>query len=157
MSRLSRHRRLVTVSAVAVLVTAGAAFAYWTTTGSGTGSSAAGHVDAVSIIQVGTLTAMYPGDSAQTLHGTIENPNPGPVHIGTITASISSVVKAPGAPAGTCAASDFTLANAVATVNAEALADDTTTWTGPTIKFNDKVTSQDACKDATVNLAYTVG
>ncbi len=120
MFRFSRHRRLVIVSAVGVLVSAAAAFAYWTSTGSGTGSSAAGHVDAVTIIQSGTLNPMYPGDIAQTIHGTITNPNPGPVYVGTITVSVSSVDKAANV-VGTCAASDFTLANATATVNAEAL------------------------------------
>ncbi len=30
-------------------------------------------------------------------------------------------------------------------------------WSGATIKFNNKATNQDACKGATVNLAYTIG
>jgi hypothetical protein len=42
------------------------------------------------------------------------------------------------------------------TVGAEASADDTTTWGGATIQFNNKVTNQDACKLATVNLAYAI-
>jgi hypothetical protein len=67
------------------------------------------------------------------------------------------VTKAVGAPAGTCDDTDYTLANAVVTVNAEVLADDSSTWTGPTIKFNNKPsTNQDPCKGATVNLAYTI-
>ena len=74
----------------------------------------------------------------------------------SVTASISSVVKDPGAVAGTCDASDYTLAGAVMTVNAEALANDTSTWTGATIKFNNKVTNQDQCKLATVNIAYAI-
>jgi len=44
------------------------------------------------------------------------------------------------------------------TVNAEvASGTGVGAWTGATIKFNDKAgTNQDACKGATVNLAYTV-
>jgi hypothetical protein len=99
---------------------------------------------------------MAPGDSPQTLSGTFTNPNIGPVYVATITASIASVTKAGGAPAGTCDASDYSLANATMTVGHEVLADDTSTWTGATIQFNNKATNQDACKNATVNLAYTI-
>jgi len=55
-----------------------------------------------------------------------------------------------------CDATDYTLAGAAMAKNAEVPADDTGTWTGATIKFNNKATNQDACKGATVNLAYTV-
>jgi hypothetical protein len=76
-----------------------------------------------------------------------------------VTVSISSVTKAGGAPAGTCDATDYTLANAAMTVNADVPAGNGTgSWTGATIQFNNKpATNQDACKGATVNLAYTVG
>ena len=62
---------------------------------------------------------MGPGDSAQSLNGNFNNTNSGPVYVATVTASISSVDKAPGAPAGTCATDDYTLAGATMTVNAE--------------------------------------
>lgn len=100
---------------------------------------------------------MYPGDSAQTLSGNFNNPNPGLAYVGTVTASISSVTKAAGAPAGTCDATDFTLANAAMTVNAEVPTGNAKgSWSGATIKFNNKATNQDACKGATVNLAYAI-
>ena len=100
---------------------------------------------------------MQPGDSAQTLSGTFNNPNTGPAYVATVTAAIASVDKAVGAPAGTCDADDYTLANAAMTVNAEVPADDTGAWSGATIKFNNKAAvNQNRCKGATVNLAYTV-
>ena len=108
-------------------------------------------------MQTSTVTAMQPGDSAQTLSGNFTNPNSSPIYVSTVTASIASVTKAGGAVAGTCDASDYTLANAVMTVDAEVPAGTAKgAWTGATIKFNNKATSQDQCKGATVNLAYAI-
>src|SRR4051794_38550546 len=116
---LKKKRNLILVG-VAVFAIAGVALAYWTAGGSGTGSaSAAGSQTPLTANQTSTLTAMYPGDSPQTLSGDFTNPNSGPIRVGTVTASIASVTKAAGAPAGTCDSSDFTLSSAAMTVNAE--------------------------------------
>ncbi len=150
-------KKKIAIITAALVLTGGAAFAYWTTGGSGTGSAATGTNVTLTAVQTSTVTAMAPGDVAQSLNGTFTNTNSGPVYVSTVTASISSVVKDAGAVAGTCDATDYTLANAVMTVNAEALANDTSTWTGATIKFNNKAGSnQDQCKLATVNLLYTI-
>lgn len=152
-----RKRSALGVAALILLLAAGA-YAYWTVSGSGTGTATAGTATALTVNQTTTLTAMYPGDSAQTISGDFDNGNAGPIYVGTVTAAISSVVKAPGAPAGTCDATDFTLANAAMTVNAEVPSGNGTgAWTGATIKFNNKSgANQNACKGATVNLSYTI-
>lgn len=158
MFRKNSKRGLI-LTAVTVLAVAAAAVAYWTAGGSGSGSAtAAGAQSTLTVNQTTTLTAMYPGDSAQTISGNFDNPNPGPIYVGTVTASIASFTKAGGAPAGTCDASDFTLASAAMTVNAEVPAGSAKgSWTGATLKFNDKTTTnQDACKGATVNLSYAI-
>ena len=143
---------------VGVIAFSSAAYAYWTASGSGSGSGAvASSVSSVTVTQTTTLSPMYPGDSAQTLSGKFNNANSGSVYVGTITVSIGSVTKAGGAVAGTCDATDFTLAGAAMTVNADIPSGTAQgNWTGATIKFNDKGTSQDQCKGATVNLAYAV-
>src|SRR5215218_6473972 len=90
-------RRSIVLGAVLSLAIAGAAIAYWTAGGSGTGSaSAAAGQTALPANQSGALTAMYPGDSAQTLSGTFTNTNSGPIHVASVTASIASVSKAAG-------------------------------------------------------------
>ncbi len=157
MSTLKR-KRTVLLALVAVLAISGAAFAYWSAGGSGTGSgSTASGTSALTVNQTTVLTPMYPGDSAQTISGNFNNNNSGPVYVNTVTASIASVTKAAGAPAGTCDATDYTLANATMTVNASVPAGSGQgSWTGATIKFNNKGTAQDACKGATVNLSYAV-
>jgi len=160
MSWLPRRRVVpVAMALVALLVFSGAALAYWTVVGSGTGTAqAAAGTSSVTVVQTTVLTGMYPGDAAQTISGNFNNPNSGPVYVTTVTASIASVTKAGGAPAGTCDATDFTLAGATATVNAEVPAGNGKgAWTGPTLHFNDKAgANQDACKGATVNLSYSI-
>ena len=157
MSRLTRRRGLVLGVVISVVV-AGAAFAYWTAGGSGNGSaSTAGAQSALTANQTTSLTAMYPGDTAQTISGNFDNPNSGPIYVNTVTVSIASVTKAAGAPAGTCDATDYTLASAAMTVNNEVPTGTGGAFTGATLKFNDKTTTnQDACKGATVNLAYAI-
>ena len=158
MRKPTKKTTAIMVAAVTVLAGGGAAFAYWTAGGSGTGSGAtAAGSSNVTVVQTSTISAMQPGDAAQTLTGKFNNPNTGPAYVGTVTASIASVVKDAGAPAGTCDATDYTLANAAMTVNAEVPAGNNVgSWTGATIKFNNKASNQNQCKGATVNLAYAV-
>jgi hypothetical protein len=155
----STKRRGLLLGVVLVLAGGGAALAYWTAAGSGTGSAAAAGAQTPLVAnQTTTLAAMYPGDSPQTIAGDFDNPNSGPIHVSTVTASIASVTKAAGAPAGTCDASDFTLGSATMNVGAEVPAGSGKgSFTGATIKFNNKASvNQDACKGATVNLAYAI-
>ncbi len=155
-----RGRRRVGAAALALLAlmaAAGVAYSYWTAGGTGTGTATADTAQNVSVNQTTTVTPMYPGDSPQTISGTFDNTNSGPVYVTSVTASIASVTKAGGAPAGTCDATDFTLANATAVVNSEVPSGSGRgSWTGPTIQFNDKATNQDACKGATVHLSYSI-
>jgi hypothetical protein len=154
----STKRGLKIVALTGALVLAGgAAFAYWTQGGTGTGSASTGTTTAVTVKQTGgAISGLAPGVAAQTLSGNFDNPNGGPVYVATVTASISSVVKASGAAAGTCDSTDYTLTGAAMTVGAQVPAGNAQgSWTGATLAFNNKATNQDACKGATVNLAYT--
>ncbi len=153
-----RRRAAAALAAlVAVLVAGGAVYAYWTAGGSGSGTATVGTVSDVTVNQTTDLTAMYPGDSPQTISGTFDNGNSGPVYVTTVTASISDVTKAGGAPAGTCDATDFTVSPDTADVNAEiAAGTGVGAWTGIQIQFNNKASNQDACQGATVTLAYTI-
>lgn len=149
---------LAAVALVFAFGSVGVVYAYWTAQGSGTGTATVGSLQNITVNQTTVLTAFYPGDAAQTISGTFNNGNTGPVYVASVTVSIGSVTKAGGAPAGTCDATDFTLANATATVAAQVpTGNGVGTWTGPTIHFNNKAgANQDACQGATVNLAYTI-
>ena len=159
MRNFKKRRLLPVVLGLSTLILAsGVAYAYWTANGTGTGTgTAAASTSNVTVVQTSVLTPMYPGDTAQTISGNFDNANTGPVYISTVTVTISSVTKAVGAPAGTCDATDFTLADATATVDASIpVGNGVGAWTGPTIQFNNKATNQDQCKGATVNLGYAI-
>lgn len=139
-----------------LVLVGGVAFAYWTQGGTGTGSASTGDTADITVNQTSTVAGLAPGLPAQTLSGNFDNPNGGPVYVTSVTASISSVVKAVGAPSGTCTAADYTLSGATMPVGAEVASGPAQgSWGGATLAFNDTGANQDACKGATVNLAYT--
>ncbi len=159
-AEVTRRRRprwlIVTAISAGLLLIGGVAFAYWSTTGSGTGSAATGTSSTVTVTQTTVVTNLAPGSPAVTISGTITNASTQNAYVNTVTVSIASV-KVVGTPTGTCDSTDYTLTGATMTVGKDVVAGTSTqTFTGATIAFNNKATNQDACKGATVNLAYTV-
>lgn len=150
-----RTKRIVLVSAALMLI-GGGAFAFWSTTGSGTSSNDTGTAAAVTVVQTALATdALYPGNSPVTLSGTFTNPNPGPVYVGQVTVAVTtgfSLQADTTKPA--CTSADFTLVQPTAT-NANVLADDTSTWGGGSITMINRATNQDNCKNVNVPLTYT--
>lgn len=156
MNPVSKQILAIGLPVVTVAVT-GVAVAYWSNTGSGVGSASTAIPVAVDVAQDTTITGMGPGVTPTTITVTVSNPGTTSVQIDTVVASISSVVKAVGAPAGTCDLIDYSLTGATMTVSPAVVlgAGGTTTFTGAALGFaNDAARNQDACKGATVNLAY---
>ena len=153
--RKNTKKIAVASGTILALSAGGVAVAYWSTSGSGTGSAttSAGAAN-LSIAQTSTISNMYPGDEPQTIAGTVTNNAENSAYVTKVVVSIASVDKAEDAPEGTCNASDYTLANAEMTVDEDIASGDTESFTGATIQFNNKASNQDACKGATVNLAY---
>ncbi len=145
-------RKTTVIASFLVLAVAGAAYAYWTAGGSGTGTAETGESVPLTVNQVTVLDPMYPGDTAQTISGTFTNTNEGPVYVTSVTASIASVTDGDGA----CSAADYLLGNEVMTVGAEVPVGTGGAWTGATLQFNNTGANQDGCQNATVNLAYTI-
>jgi hypothetical protein len=148
---------IIAATVAAVLVGGGVAVAFWTTTGTGTGSAGVGTTANVTITQDGSISGLFPGGPEQDIDFTITNPNPGPVRISTVTITVLSVTKDPGAPAGTCDATDFTVTSPSA-INADIPVGATSytgAVTGAAIEMINKPVNQDACKNATVSLAFT--
>jgi hypothetical protein len=158
--KISKRKVAATIAITAILVGGGgaAAIAYWSAGGSGTGSATTGTNSSISAIQTSSVAGLAPGSAAQTLSGNFNNSNSSPTYVTSVVASISSVTKAVGAPSGTCDATDYTLTGATMSVAAEVAPGSAKgAWTGATLAFNDKAgTLQDACKGATVNLAYAI-
>lgn len=151
MNEISRKKKIAGVAfGTAVLTLAGgAAFGYWSVTGSGTDTANTGTVTSINVNQTSTVTGLAPGLAAQPLSGDFDNPNSGPVYVAAVTAVVSGTDRAG------CGATDYTIAG-TATVAAQ-IASGTSvgSWSGLTIQFNNKVTNQDACKNAVVTISYT--
>jgi hypothetical protein len=130
--------------------TTGAAFAYWTNTGTGTGTATTGTNAAITINQTSTVAALYPGGTAQSLSGTFTNPNAAGVRVASVQAT-GVTVDATHAAAG-CAAGDYVLGG-TATVGIDVISG--TPWSGLTIAMNNTTSNQDACKGASLTIAYT--
>jgi len=149
-AKTKRGTLLVASLATALLVGGGVAFAYWTTTGSGTGTAAAGDSSPVVVTQTNTVTGLYPGGSAQNINLNIANSNAAAQRLETVGVSVSSTSNAG------CTAADFTVTDA--TIGAEVPSGATNAYlgsaTGATIKMKNASTSQDACKNVTINLAF---
>lgn len=152
-----KNKKTTVIAIFLVMAVAGAAYAYFTAGGDGTGTATTAETEPMDAIQTSLVTEMGPGIAAQTLSGNIDNPNDELVYVTSVTASISSVDKAVGAPAGVCTAADYTLADATMLVGAEMDPGlNTAVWTGATLAFNNTEANQDGCQGATVNLAYEI-
>lgn len=146
---------IVSASALA----AGAAFAYWTTSGSDSGSATttAGVLNDLSIDNA-TLTAMFPGDSEQSLLVTVTNDSTESAYVTGVSVYVTTDDLA-------CDGSNFLInddpapstdltAVALGWTGQDLLAGGSDATSGDTIQFNNKLTDQDDCKDAAVTLHY---
>lgn len=153
--KLNRRRKLLALCAT-LLVTAGVAYAYWTTTGSGTGSASTGNAAAITVNQTSTPSGLYPGGPTAALSGNFNNPNSGPAYVGSVDAAISSVTGPNIDGTHPCTASDYQLNGFPVSVNAQVAAGNGVgSWSGASIQLLNSGSNQDGCKGATVNLSYT--
>ncbi|WP_051247394.1 hypothetical protein [Nocardioides halotolerans] len=148
-------KRAVKVAALtaALVVAGGAAFAWWTAGGSGTGSATTGTVTGITINQTSSAADLYPGGPSKALSGTFTNSNSGPVFVEQVTVSIAAGWSAQadsGKPA--CTAGDYVLVQPTAT-HAEVTTG--STWGGGSIALTNSSANQDNCKGVTVPLVYS--
>jgi hypothetical protein len=162
MFKLTKKRVLAALSVVSILVVAVAAYAYWTTSGSGSGSATAGS-DAGVTVAGDPANGIYPGSNVAVSTVITNSSSTQAQQVSNLHVTIS--IDSAHATAG-CAAADFTYkANSEAsgtdsnphtvTLNQEIAAGGTLTVPGK-VFMADTAVNQDACKGATVNLAYQV-
>jgi hypothetical protein len=159
--RKPSKKALAVLTTAALLAGGGTAFAYWTNSGTGSGTATTGNNAPITVNQSSVVTGMAPGVAAQGLSGTFNNGNAGPVWVKTVVAAVTKVEKPLGTTAVGCAAADYTIAGtsivqgAAAGAGAQVPAGALGTWSGLTIAFNSTAANQDACKDAVVTIGYT--
>jgi archaellin len=164
MRTFSKKKLVVTAVAATVLVGTGtAAFAYWTSQGTGRGTATtAAEATTLKVDQIGTPKDMYPGDAEQKLIVKVTNPGPNKVEIAGVSV-VPTVTLAEGMK-DKCDPSDYQVngkqlpAEGTVTLNWKAVelaagADQDST---NTVQFFDKAeANQDGCKGATLVLSYT--
>ena len=146
MIRRKKHALVVAAVAVAALVAAVAGYAYWSTTGAGSGSANAGTTSAL-VLHASFTAGIYPGGT-KSVSFTADNPNPGSVQVGTV--HLASV----DASDPLCDTSDFTMPDVAQDVEIATGAGHALPNNG-TLSFADTVVSQDNCKSATITLNLT--
>ena len=174
MSFFARKRVLGTLGVIGAVTLAGVAYAYFSASGSGTGSATVGTSSALTLHGTSAST-LYPGVSS-TVSFTVDNPSSGHQQLGTIhLASVKACVGASsswngssctnsGTEATTCESvetgssdgntANFWMPDVVSNQDFGNGNGQTVTATG-SLKMNDLNSSQDACKNANLTLNFT--
>jgi hypothetical protein len=131
----------------ALLIIGGGAYAYWTTTGAGTGAAPNASSNGTVTLTATFAPGLTPGGTA-TVTYTASNPGTSSLRVGTISHVVST-------SAPLCLPADFTVPNVVSNTTVPALATNFAIAGTGTLTFTDTAVNQDACKSATVTLALT--
>lgn len=149
----SRTRKVVATTAALVL-TGGAAFAFWSSTGNGTGSATTG-TDTPFTVTSSPATGgpLTPGGPTQTVPFTVVNPGTGVQNLATVTVTVAGPGGTTWADVPGCSALDYTVGTPAFT--AGQIAAGASVSGTVTITMNNLSTNQDACKNATVPLYFS--
>jgi len=113
----------------------------------GANTADSGHIV---VNQTSVVHGLAPGQPAEQLEGTFNNPNPAPVYVRWVTAAVTETDR-PG-----CSADDFVIAGSPAPVEAQITPGlHQGSWSGLTIRLRDRPANQDACKNTHVTIEYT--
>jgi hypothetical protein len=158
--KLLRNRKFVALMATLALgATAVAGYAYFTSTGSGSGSALVG---TSTVWEVGTSAAtggpLTPAGPVETVGYTVKNNSTGHQNLANVAIKVANADGTPWTSVSGCSASDFSIGTAAAgatfndTAQAANLASGATATGSVTIQMVDTGVNQDGCKNATVPL-----
>ncbi|MEA2149544.1 MAG: hypothetical protein QOD69_1374 [Solirubrobacteraceae bacterium] len=155
--RNHQRRKWVAFGLVGVLAMGGAAYAYFTTTGSGTASTQAGTSTPLTFTSVvtpatgGLVPDGTPSDIVFTAHNTGTSAQlVDTIHLDTVDAFTDALHTTPAVGCDTTA---FTVADVVATQTVPG--GNTAITTHGSLDFADDATNQDPCKNAYLLLSFT--
>jgi protein-S-isoprenylcysteine O-methyltransferase Ste14 len=143
MKRFGKRTWVLLAVVSAAVVAAVGGYAYFTTTGTGTGSASVG-TDSGVTLHATTAGLLYPGGPSQTVSFTVDNPSSGHQWVGTI-----HLVSVATGVAG-CLGADFTMPDVVAGQNVAPGGGTVITATGQLSMADNG--NQDACKNASLTL-----
>jgi len=153
MARLTKKKYAVLAGVSAVALTAGAAFAYWTTTGEDTGTATTGTSTPWTVTITDTDNAnLAPttatGNPVQTVSFSVKNDGSGVQSFSSAVPTVESTDKAG------CAATNYATSNTLITTGS-VNAGDTVNGTFE-LRLVDNGADQNACKDAEVTVKVAV-
>ena len=105
----------------------------------------------LTIVQTSTITGIAPGLEPAQITGRVTNDGAASTYVTTVTVRVAGITVA---RPGTCDATDFDLLDGTMPVGRTLAPGESADFTGARISFHDKVTNQDACQAAVVNLGY---
>ena len=152
----TKHRPLL-VALVVILIVAvgGVAFAYWTSSGTGTGEAQTGTSSALEV-EGGTATgaALTPGGPSQTVPFTVTNTSTGTQDFSSVVVTVATDTGGTWSPAGGCSAADYTVGTPVIEYG-ELAGGESVTGTVE-LSMNNRPVNQDGCKTLDVPLYFVV-
>jgi archaellum component FlaG (FlaF/FlaG flagellin family) len=159
--RFTRKRAVVALGVVAALAITGAAIAYFTSSGSGSGQASVGTASAFSVtVSAPTGGPLLPGSGAENLAYTVKNTGSGTQNLSTSSAKVAQDtngdITASGASVAGCKASWFTPLNNAPTYGP--LAGSASAHGSVDVTMPDNSTdNQDPCQSAQPDITVTVG
>jgi hypothetical protein len=118
------------------------------------GSSGHSAPQGLAIEQSSVIDGLGPLAAPAPIEGTITNLSDGSTYVTDVTVSIAAVVKAAGAPAGSCSADDYVLRGGRMTVHSRLAGHSSLPFGGAALGFDNSAVNQDGCKGAIVHLRY---
>ena len=151
---ISKKRVLTAFGCTIALAAAGTAIAFFTSSGSGTGTAAVGSSSPVTL-HATISSNLYPGSSSPVTF-TVDNPSSGSQRVGTITLASISVDAGHSGCSTTIGGGnpDFTMP-AVAVNKVFGSGNGQSVTPGGTLTMNETGVNQDACQGATLTLNLT--
>ena len=158
MSTTTRKKRITItaiVTAALVLGGGGAAFAYWTSIGSGTGSAQTGTSKPFEVLQTTrTGDPLTPGGPTQTVTFTVTNPGTGTQKLRAVAVTAASSADVPWSITG-CSAADYEISPATIVDGFREIAGSGKVFGSVTITMKNGDYDQSACKGVTVPLYFS--
>src|SRR5436305_3738557 len=173
LSSVSKKKKTFAAATLVTMAVAGGAFAYFTSTGTGSGTASVGTASSLTVTGTSAST-LYPG-TASTVNFTVNNPSTGHARLGSITLSAvhactgagstwnGSACSNSGTEQTSCESFDTSASSAVDNFSMAAVASNadfgpgngqTVSQTG-TLTMNDLNSSQNSCQGASLTLSFT--
>ncbi|WP_258803041.1 hypothetical protein [Pseudarthrobacter sp. NS4] len=149
-----RKKRIIGTTVALVAIGGGAAFAYWTATGTGNTTTAAGTSANFTVTSTVAGAPLSPNGPTQTATFTVTNPGTGVQKLSTVAVTVAATDGSAWTAVNGCSAADFTVGSPNFTAT-EIPAGGEVTGTVTLQMIDRPGVNQDGCRGATVPLHFS--